>query len=108
MNPTEQKIREFAADILNWADPHNSKHQQNLDGAVEIYKKHFGQPEQPDKSLDEIAQKYHSEFSQEWWYGLNDKQRGQKDYLEIFTKAELVRNKFKQACIEYAATKGAK
>jgi len=46
MTTAEQKIREFAADILNWADPHNSKHQQNLDGAVEIYKKHFGQPEQ--------------------------------------------------------------
>jgi len=83
MNQTEQKMREFAADILNWADPHNSKHQQNLDGAVQIYKKHFGQPEQPDKSLEEIVKN---------WF---PKHKGAQ-YLCT------------QACIEYAATKGAK
>ena len=74
---TEQKIRECAAELAS-----DSAH---IPVISQILTRHFGQPEQPDKSLDEIVEKY-----------------AEGSTLELHTRtSHAIRN----ACHEYAATK---
>lgn len=90
---TEQKIREcrdaIKKVIWNRVSINQSK---EID---QILNRYFGQPEQPDKSLDELCNTALTEYLGKTF----------DDHIEA---VEWLRKKFKQVCIEYAATKGAK
>jgi len=90
---SEQKIRECAESIHKAsASAITAGTSRGMEGysltigqAQEILTRHFGQPEQPDKSLEEIVLKW-AKFCRE------------NDYFKV-------EDEIKQACIEYAETK---
>jgi len=87
MNPTEQKIRECAEEITETL--YGKGYAATTETVSILITRHFGQPEQPDKSLEEIIKK-------------------QIILLSVSRSPTPLADAIRQACNAYAATKGAK
>jgi len=99
MNPTtEQKIRECVAEldrmaILKRIEFNSVPFEKEY---TEILTSYFGQPEQPDKSLDEIVEKWSNRIIGHAVIAMDEGEPFTDEQCQVLIR---------QACIEYAATK---